>query len=73
MLSRVVKAIILANDAVRKSKLLLRFSNKGVIYCLSCKCYFRYYNNHLTASSRTTWVSRYQKGKTNLYFTEARE
>ena len=23
--------------------------------------------------SRTTWVSRYQKGKTNLDFTEARE
>jgi len=23
--------------------------------------------------SRTTWVSRYQKGKTNLYFTEARD
>jgi len=23
--------------------------------------------------SGTTWVSRYQKGKTNLYFTEARD
>jgi len=23
--------------------------------------------------SRTTWVSQYQKGKTNLHFTEARE
>jgi len=23
--------------------------------------------------SRTTWVSRYQKGKTNLHFTEARD
>jgi len=23
--------------------------------------------------SRTTWVGRYQKGKTNLYFTEARD
>jgi len=24
-------------------------------------------------SSRTTWVSRYQKSKTNLHFTEARD
>jgi len=28
------------------------------------------FNRHL---SGTTWVSRYQKGKTNLHFTEARD
>ena len=33
---------------------------------------YYYYYNHLTAFSRTTWVSRYQKGKTNLDFTGAR-
>jgi len=32
-----------------------------------------YNYNHLTASSRTIWVSRYQNGKTNLDFTEARD
>jgi len=32
-----------------------------------------HYYNHLTAFSGTTWVSRYQKGKTNLDFTGARD
>ena len=38
-----------------------------------------YYHTHTHTQpfngpfSRTTWVSRYQKGKTNLDFTEARE
>jgi len=36
--------------------------------------YWKYYYNHLTASFfRITWVSRYQKGKTNLDFTGARD
>ena len=30
-------------------------------------------HTHLMALSRTTWVSQYQKGKTNLDFTEARD
>jgi len=32
-----------------------------------------YIHAHLTAFSGTTWVSQYQKGKTNLDFTEARD
>ena len=32
-----------------------------------------HYYTRLTASSRTTWVSQYQKGKTNLDFTGARD
>ena len=35
--------------------------------------YYYYYYNHLTASSRTTWVSRYQKGKTSLDLNESRD
>jgi len=35
-----------------------------------CRCYTHPFNGPL---SGTTWVSRYQKGKTNLEFTEARE
>ena len=30
--------------------------------------YYYYYYNHLTASSRTAWVSRYQKGKNQSGF-----
>jgi len=30
-------------------------------------------HTHLTALFRTTWVSQYQKGKTNLDLTEARD
>jgi len=33
--------------------------------------YYYYYCNHLTASFRTTWVNRHQKGKTSLDLNEA--
>ena len=34
---------------------------------------YNYYNHLTCLFSRTTWVSRYQKGKTNLDFTGARD
>jgi len=38
------------------------------------KCLTAYTHTHLTAFfSGTTWVGQYQKGKTNLDFTEARD
>jgi len=45
-----------------------------VLTCDVLNAKVKYNNNHLTASfSRITWVSRYQKGKTNLDFTGARD
>jgi len=42
--------------------------------CCSTSAYTHTYTNtRLTALVRTTQVSRYQKGKTNVYFTEARD
>ena len=40
--------------------------------CLIGKYYYYYYTR-LTAFSRTTWVSRYQKGKPSLDLIEARD
>jgi len=36
-------------------------------------CWLLHYYNHFFLFSRTTWVSRYQKGKTNLDLTGARD
>jgi len=37
------------------------------------KSYYYDYYTHLMASSRTTWISRYQKGKTSLDLNDARD
>jgi len=39
-------------------------------YCCCCCCCYYYYNGLF---STTTWVSQYQKGKTGLDLSEARD
>ena len=54
------------------TQLSLTTTDSELTYTLA-SYYYYYYYYHLTASSRTTWVSRFQKGKTNLDFTAARD
>jgi len=58
------------------------FTEDGLFWSLNVYCYLFAFTNHWTVThhthpfngpfSGTTWVGRYQKGKTNLDFTEAR-
>ena len=43
------------------------------MHCLYLISYYNHYNHLMAFFSRTTWVSQYQKGKTNLDFTGARD
>ena len=48
-----------------------KYVNSSVTFYNYCYCYYNnyyyyYYYTRLTASSGTTWVSRYLKGKTSL-------
>jgi len=56
---------------------LQRYNNPHVQVSFHCLVLFFYMHTHTHPFngplSRTTWVSRYPKGKTNLDFTEARD
>jgi len=47
--------------------------NDSYSLCDYWKQSYYYYYTCLTASSRTTWLSQYRKGKTSLDFNEARD
>jgi len=53
------------------SLLLTGVKNQKSVLVKTSDRYLDYYT-HLTVSSRTTWVRRYQKGKTSLYLNESR-
>ena len=62
----------------KNSHLPLKFPQHSAKATILYKCLLDtslqvYIHTHLTARFRTTQVSRYQKGKTNLDFTEARD
>ena len=68
--SAVVKLQNYEPDYVKAWTLICDESRRGILCSVLL---FHHHHTHLFDSPLTTWVSRYQKGKTNLDFTGARD